>query len=715
MKNLLRFGFTGLLTMLVVSIGLPAFGQTINVTFRANMATHPDTLMPHHFVQVRGALNGQTGPVLPGGKTIAWDASSEVVLSNDGGDYWSVTFEINSGDTLRYKFWTGFDSNTGTFNNGGWEDDVVATDGLAGGNRGFIAGSSDTTVAVQFYNAGATRPQLWRPYEEHPDSVAVYFRVNMGGWIQDDTFDPDAGIVTVRGGPPLGGWDAATALLLNQESNSLQLKDLDGTLHPTFWSGTFYVHKDSVANGPTQAYKFVTVTGGSDQWEDNIGNREFKFTPGVIANDTTLHWDWFDKKAPSASVLCADQTPITFRVSTEALEGLGLFDRGVGDKIFVIGAKGWNLPNDLLEMNFVPALQEWTLIEPFPPTFEGTNIPYKYFVGWDSSRVDPGSPNYIPNLELNNGWEEPATTGGGNRGHLFQCDPQQVPKGDFGFDRQFFNAVPANASFDKAIELTWSVDMRPAADPATNTNTELFRLGTDSVWIQFDGSLFAVSQGWTVGGEGARQILLEDPDGDGIYTGTYTVNPPGWYQMAFILAYSTATPGSYITNGGGFTAGRRYYQFVRPTRLVDTGGQFLEASWPDAYTFPTIAWKQKDLPFEQPPDMTTPCDPCVVGIEDEGDGTVAKKFALEQNFPNPFNPETTIRYELGKASNVKITVYNITGQQVKTLVNGKQAAGKHTVVWNGLDDSGNRVASGLYFVRMKAENFAQVRKMTLIR
>ncbi|HQV32063.1 MAG TPA: T9SS type A sorting domain-containing protein [Calditrichia bacterium] len=707
MNNPLRsFWRSGILAMFLVGMGLPLFGQ-INVTFRANMATNPDTLNAGHFIQVRGAVNGQTGAILPGGVTISWDAASDLVMSNDGGDYWSITFQMDTGDTMRYKFWAGYDDQTGSFYNGGWEADVEATDGLGNGNRAFIAGSSDTTVAVQFYNAGNTRPQMWRPYRESTDSVAVHFRVNMAGWIQDNSFDPVNGVLSARGGAPLGGWDAATALSMPVESNSVTIGDLSGTLHPTMYSGTFYVHRDSVASNPEQQYKFVSVTNGSDQWEDNVANRTFTFSPSVIANDTTLGWAFFDNKEPSAAVLCADGTTITFRVSTEALEGMDLFDRGVGDKIYVIGAKGWGLPDDLLEMTFIPALQEWTLIEPFPPTFQNSNIPYKYFIGWDSSRVDSTSPNFIPELILDNGWEEPATTGGGNRGHIFQCDPTQIPPGDFGFDRQFFAAVPANAYFTDPITLTWSIDMRPATDPNTNSNAELFRMGTDSAWIRFDGSLFAVSQGWPVGSE--NNILLEDPDQDGIYTGSYTTTAAGWYQMAFIVAYSTDVPNSYVTNGGGFEAGRRYYQFVRPTRLFDNGGQFLQAEWPTSYNFPTIEWVENNLPFETPPDMTTP-----LAIDGNGN-VIAEQFELDQNYPNPFNPETTVRYQVPKASDVKITVFNVIGQQVRVLVNESKLAGSHNVMWNGLDDHGKQVSSGIYFLQMKAGDFTKVRKMSLIR
>ncbi|MBM3264752.1 MAG: T9SS type A sorting domain-containing protein [candidate division Zixibacteria bacterium] len=95
-------------------------------------------------------------------------------------------------------------------------------------------------------------------------------------------------------------------------------------------------------------------------------------------------------------------------------------------------------------------------------------------------------------------------------------------------------------------------------------------------------------------------------------------------------------------------------------------------------------------------------------------------FALDQNFPNPFNPSTAIRYELPKTGAVKLSVYNILGQEVVTLVEAHQTAGFHTIVWNGLNESKQRVASGVYFYRITVRDgdrveFATARKMLLLK
>ena len=85
------------------------------------------------------------------------------------------------------------------------------------------------------------------------------------------------------------------------------------------------------------------------------------------------------------------------------------------------------------------------------------------------------------------------------------------------------------------------------------------------------------------------------------------------------------------------------------------------------------------------------------------------------NYPNPFNPETTISYQLRADSKVQLSIYNIRGQLVKTLVNEIKPAGEYFVIWNGKDSNGNRVGSGIYLYKLIAGDFQKVRRMILLR
>jgi len=99
----------------------------------------------------------------------------------------------------------------------------------------------------------------------------------------------------------------------------------------------------------------------------------------------------------------------------------------------------------------------------------------------------------------------------------------------------------------------------------------------------------------------------------------------------------------------------------------------------------------------------------------EEENNLPFNFSLSNNYPNPFNPTTTIIYNVPKASNVKIEIYNSLGQLVNVLMDSFHNPGRYNLVWNGKDSFGYPVSSGIYFYRMSAEGFALVKKMVLMR
>ncbi|MFA8344373.1 MAG: T9SS type A sorting domain-containing protein [Rhodothermaceae bacterium] len=103
----------------------------------------------------------------------------------------------------------------------------------------------------------------------------------------------------------------------------------------------------------------------------------------------------------------------------------------------------------------------------------------------------------------------------------------------------------------------------------------------------------------------------------------------------------------------------------------------------------------------------------IVGIDDVEN--TPKGFVLSQNYPNPFNPSTTIKYTLPQEANVVVEIFNINGQRITKLVDETQSAGEHKVVWNSVNDRGSKVSSGIYFYRIKAGDFVQTRKMSLLK
>jgi hypothetical protein len=96
-------------------------------------------------------------------------------------------------------------------------------------------------------------------------------------------------------------------------------------------------------------------------------------------------------------------------------------------------------------------------------------------------------------------------------------------------------------------------------------------------------------------------------------------------------------------------------------------------------------------------------------------GSTPESFELMQNSPNPFNPSTEIVYAVPEQGRVLLSVYNITGKRIKTLIDAEESIGYHTVRWNGRNDSGEMVSGGMYLCRMEAGVYRQTIRMLLIK
>lgn len=126
-----------------------------------------------------------------------------------------------------------------------------------------------------------------------------------------------------------------------------------------------------------------------------------------------------------------------------------------------------------------------------------------------------------------------------------------------------------------------------------------------------------------------------------------------------------------------------------------------------------VVWRLDDQGLENSVSYSLSLSGDVSGIG--GDGAVPAVTHLGGAAPNPFNPQTTISYELAGAEMVDLTVFDLRGVAVRRLHRGTQAAGRHEVSWNGLDDGGRRVASGPYFVRLRSDTVSEMVKVMLVK
>ncbi|MDO8548854.1 MAG: LamG-like jellyroll fold domain-containing protein, partial [Ignavibacteria bacterium] len=105
----------------------------------------------------------------------------------------------------------------------------------------------------------------------------------------------------------------------------------------------------------------------------------------------------------------------------------------------------------------------------------------------------------------------------------------------------------------------------------------------------------------------------------------------------------------------------------------------------------------------------------VTDLEDQQDIKTPENYSLLQNYPNPFNGETTIKFQVSNESNVKLEIFNVLGQKVKTLVNEQKLPGFYSISWGSRNDAGKTMNSGIYFIRFISNNFSEIKKMMLLK
>jgi hypothetical protein len=134
----------------------------------------------------------------------------------------------------------------------------------------------------------------------------------------------------------------------------------------------------------------------------------------------------------------------------------------------------------------------------------------------------------------------------------------------------------------------------------------------------------------------------------------------------------------------------------------------------DSNASATSFYKLEDISLDGQSEWHGPIQATVLSAV-ESSIELPTEFELMQNYPNPFNPTTTISYALPNRSDMTLNVYDVNGRLIRTLVNGVQSAGSHSVTWNGLNSTGEMVPSGLYIYRMSAGDFSKTGRMTLLK
>lgn len=700
---------------LAVVLAAPAFAQR-NVTLRLNSATMPDTVSTDPAaagVQVRGCLAGCSGDqsALPGGETIAWNDNTTLVPANDGGDYWSVDFQIPDNEALNFKFY--IDQSEGQNLPGGWED---------GENHNIPAGTGDVTLDLHYFEKGADQPYDWRPFSAEGDSVGVWFRVFMNtesAVTKKYTADDGNLVVALRGnfgergavgaGGTVTDWGGTEARLTRERTDVAQ---------PGYHLFSGLVKFPAAQAGNQVNYKFYfndsDVTGDAG-YEDG-DNRTFLIP--AAGTDTTLHWALFSN-SPAAEGTAVTAN-VTFQVDVAPLSSIGLYDTS-NDFVQVRGGfNGWDCPADNQDDC---ALGQ----DPFASTFSnavpissiaGSEQFYKFYIDFRAPNGDPQFTNASGD-GIDVGWEEPLDYGGGNRVFEFSGSEQNL-------GTQFFNSIrPGNVIPNgTSVDVTFRVDMNAAMD-FEGAEGRAFDPAKDTVTVQFEDVVWLLTQGYIPGssdlidaGSGGNLIngfKLTDDDADGIYTGTLTVEGPTYNALAYRYVFGNDVDGTQADGSGGFDEGRRRYRYITDT---STGAFTLpgDAFRPVGPNSQPVPWEVNPTGTFTPADFsnaiaTGAADPLFMEpIANENGPGQAGALALGEVYPNPTAGLARVAVAAPAGEAVSVRVYDVMGRLVVTALEDALVAGSRTVTIDV-----QSLSSGLYVVRAESGRDVVTRRLTVVR
>ena len=469
----------------------------------------------------------------------------------------------------------------------------------------------------------------------------------------------------------------------------------------------------AITPGDTIFYKFVygdAPAGNNNiEWE-SIPNGELYVT--ATMPDTSVLWSFWNNEPPDVA---AGNDTITVKFKTDLTRAINENGFSPGDTVYAsYGDNGTSVPDSVKLTKEGIFGNIYTGTKEVYSVAAGGELQYNYYVSFNGVGVrenyydfnDPTIGTSRPEKrKLDIPAPAPTTT----------IETADTVTGTTASNRQpqFRN----NSVLPKEVTVRWEVDLRPPyyqvllegdtlIDIQTTVNVGPAQLDSIFVWgVWINGP---ATDGWTGWGSDLRNAAGKKmwDDGtngddavasDSIYTTTWFYDGPDSNDVVGQVFKFGIYGGD---QEGGF--GNNHLENIvlqnpgNPTpETVTIFSQFGSID-------PLFYWRWN-------------FDLGIVGIDDEGAVQITKTPRLDANYPNPFNPVTSIRFVLPKAMDVKIEIFNSLGQKVTTLVDGKRVQGQHIINWNGIDSRGIPVSSGVYFYRLSTENYERTMKMILMK
>lgn len=678
--------------------GLFKFGGAVAVTFWANTSGVPDTLKLNSFVQLRG-----------GTAQLTWDNNS-AKMANAGGDYWKATVLFPPGTAVPYKFFSNAKSSiTGSDN--GWEADLTT----GSHNRELTVGNNDTALAVQYVNGFKSPAGQWEgPFISKPDSFyTCYIRVNVQSYAD---FNPALHVLGVRGSFAASGWGTTIpGKVEGQHANPGQGNYNGANFYnlAVRWPKTL-VDTATNAEAKTMRWKWVVHSVGhplNEDWSLMVYNPNFQQEFVMPKKDTTIYWVWFDNKPyvpPSGkdtvtfvfmtdlskaiqtnSIKPGDSVSIRYgyngsaaAVTTKLLKKKGLTGNFYVDTSTVIGVKV-----DTSKLGF---FYQYYLTK---NNVEYREVYYDFFWTGDPTLAEKRKAKVI-----------------GKNMTIFVFD---TAKGIASANRQPY--WQNTTKLARNVRVTFTCNLRPAYYHLLNGDS-LFDVQSASRDLGFPDrdSVY----GWGVWMNGPAVGGWNNPTGNDWGVGLRTNLKKKMWDDGPTGGHGDAVAGDHI-----YTLKVQFYK----DSINNTIGQVFKfglnagdneggkggygnnhvENINDADTIATIAsqfgsinpkwFRAWNYDLQQPTSVSR-----VEGVP--------LTYSLDQNYPNPFNPATTINYSIPVNGRVTLRIFNVLGQEVTTLLNSDQAAGKYQVTFDA-----SRYSSGVYFYRIEAGTFSAVKKMMLLK
>lgn len=646
----------------------------VKVTFRANVS-RIFGLDSTGTVDLRGSLQGWTPNANP--------------MINDGGDYWSIEWTFapeDVGTTVYYKYGGNIVNLDGTEINA-WENDLPGAEYLD--NRTLVVPTEDTVLPLDYVGHADGPPYV------PSDSIDVFFRVNMAS---NDLFNPATDKVYIVGAFP--NQDGSDNMWVPDKYALTREGDSD------YW----HYHLKLASAMPGTMYRYTT--GSWDNSENVRGHGMFPDNEnrGVAVNqDTTIAWKWWNDVPP---VVAAGEDTIDVMFTADLNRAITENGFTVGDTMVV--EWGYNgssiLAADTLVQQIAPANYYAKKVS-VERVQLGTTLEYKYFKIKRGERFEEIYYDF-DSKQNNRILTLPATVG---EGEVVQAMDNVESNTDPHRQLRYRNTD----LISQDVLVTFEVDLRPAYYQL------LLNPGTiiDDIQGDLDVTEADSVQVWGVAMNGpATQYGWGNPTGNGDW-GAHLMT------LDYKRMWDDGTNGDLTAGDTIWTRQRQFYsdpdsndvigqEFKFGIRGGDNeggdGGYGLNHIENIEDSNPTMTIHSQFGSIN--PIFYSSWDFDLGTIDDINDDVaVIRSSRLVGNYPNPFNPATTIRFELENAQDVSLTVYDVVGRKVISLLQGTQRAGVHKVLWNGIDSKGNAVSTGVYFYHLSTKNYNKTMKMILMK